>query len=436
MKQNLKKIFLIIIIIFLIFIFTNYLNVFLIDKLFIKKLFGITNYQLFFDGYLRYLLFFILAGYVFSLFFVRKYRQYFIYWFFPFYIITTLILKYFFGYYDGFLLSNFFCFSLCYLIFLLYFFHDYWLSLSMYSNKNSLKTQFEDRYTFEDITIMFIDIQNYTKISEKLKSCELISMFLNLYIGYIEKIIMKYNWIVDKIMWDGIMLLFRWKNKEKDAVICGMKLAMVREPFLDYIENDLMYSFKKWNISKQNINYGTILDILKKVNFDVRVWIASWKVFLWVVWWKKIKEMTIIWDHVNLASRLENTNKIYRSAILCDEQTIKWLDENFVFRMMDKIKVKWKDEIKSIYQPIYYKKENIKLIDINIQSINNRHNILKYYFQKDFQTALELLEQYIKSNENDKAGKIFFNRLHALKQKLVSVPFEWDGTRENSIFCE
>lgn len=436
MKTKIKKIFWIIAVIFIFFLFTNYLDVFWINELFVKKIFGDISYRILFLWWARYLLFFMLTWYVFCLFYFKKYRQYFIYGFFPLYIILALVLKYGFGYYDGFLLSNLFCFSFCYLMFLLYFYHDYDNSLTLYSNKNALKTQFEDSYNFEDITVMFIDIQNYTKISEKLKSCELIWLFLNLYIGYIEKIIIKHNGIVDKIMWDGIMLLFRWNNKEKDAVLCALKLAKIRDSFLDYIENDVMKWFKKWNISQKNLNYWIILDILKQIEFNIRIWIATWKVFLWVVWWKKIKELTIIWDHVNLASRLETTNKLYRTDILCDENTIKWLDNNFVFRMVDKIKVKWKDEVKAVFQPIYHKKEEIWISNMSTENITSRHNILKSYFQKDFKNALELVEKYLKTNENDKVAKIFYNRLHALNNRMVSVSFEWDGTRENSIFCE
>jgi len=104
--------------------------------------------------------------------------------------------------------------------------------------------------------------------------------------------------------------------------------------------------------------------------------------------------------------------------------------------MVDKIKVKWKDEVKAVFQPIYHKKEEIWISNMSTENITSRHNILKSYFQKDFKNALELVEKYLKTNENDKVAKIFYNRLHALNNRMVSVSFEWDGTRENSIFCE
>ena len=436
MNSKYKKNLWIVIVVLVLFFFTNYLNIFLVDKLFIRSIWGSSSYNVFFSWYFRLFYVLFILWYAYSLFYIRKYRQLFIYLFFPVYIVVALLLKFTLWYSDGFQLSVFFFFSLCYLIFLLYFFHDYWNSLSLYSWKNYLKSQFEDKYTFEEITIMFIDIQNYTKISEQLKSSELIWLFLNLYISYIEKIIVKHNGIVDKIMWDGIMLLFRGSSKEKDSMICPMKLAGIRIPFLDYIENDVMFGFNKWDISQKNLNYWIILDTLKKIEFNIRIWVATGQVFLWVVWGKKVREMTIIWDHVNLASRLESTNKIYRTTILCDENTIKWLDKDFVFRMVDKIKVKWKEEVKAVFEPIYYKKEDIRLSDMSSETITERHNILKLYFHKDFKSALEAVELYLQKNDTDKIAKVFFNRLHALNQRLVSVSFDWDGTRENSIFCD
>ena len=60
---------------------------------------------------------------------------------------------------------------------------------------------------------------------------------------------------------------------------------------------------------------------------------------------------TVIGDNVNLASRLESVTKDYQVSIIVSENT-RNLSANIKFRKLDRITVKGKQELVTIYTPI------------------------------------------------------------------------------------
>lgn len=251
------------------------------------------------------------------------------------------------------------------------------------------------------ITIFFSDIAWFTTISEKLNPEDLVS-FLKIYLWSMSDIIMDNRWFINKYEWDAIMALW-WvfKNTDDFWVIdaCNSSLLQLKEL------KKLNEKFKEdW---KDEIN--------------IRIWIHTWDAIIWNIWseWRKM-EFTALWDSVNLASRLEGVNKYYWSIVCASENVYEIWKDLFVFRYLDKIRVKWKNNWVNIYELVWYKHE---ISDLKIQIINDFQKAIRFYFEKDFQKAKEIFEKL--SALWDEPSKVFFNRCEIFLKNWIEDDWDW-----------
>ncbi len=129
-------------------------------------------------------------------------------------------------------------------------------------------------------------------------------------------------------------------------------------------------------------------------------------------------EFTALWDSVNLASRLEWVNKFYGTYLCVSEDTYLETKDKFVYRYLDKIRVKGKELPVKIYELICFAEESYH---------KDRY--------KDFEKAIYLYEQakFIEAREiflmlsqvGDASSKTYLDRCD-LYIKNPPKP-DWDG---------
>lgn len=175
----------------------------------------------------------------------------------------------------------------------------------------------------KNLNVMFLDIIWFSSITEKI-SPEKALLLLNIYFDWMVKII-KENWgYVDKFLGDGIMAIFDWK-KSDNAINAAILIQ------------DLMH---KLNI----IEVGNSVSIW--------IWINSGEVILWTIWSNNRMEITIIWDVVNTASRIEWLTRTYKNGLLISESTYLKISNHWKYNFEDlgfhelrwkktKIKIYW-----------------------------------------------------------------------------------------------
>ena len=150
------------------------------------------------------------------------------------------------------------------------------------------------------VTVLFSDIRGFTSMSETM-SAEQVSEILNEYFTEMEPIVTKYNGIINKFIGDAVMAIFgepiQDNNHPANAVKCGYEmLQKVKE------------LQKKW------VNEG-------KPKIDIGIGINTGEVFVGNIGSVNRMEYTVIGDTVNLASRLESYNKIYKTKMLISSST-------------------------------------------------------------------------------------------------------------------
>ena len=192
-----------------------------------------------------------------------------------------------------------------------------------------------EKYNMEpraaELTILFSDVRGFTSISEALKPEEL-REYINEYLTQMSGIIRsRHRGTLDKYIGDAIMAF--WGAPVEDAAHARngvlAALDMQREC---KILND-KFAARGWPTIKIGVGVNSGNVRVGDMGSQVR------------------RAYTVMGDAVNVASRLEGRTKGYGVGILVGEAT-RNLVKDVVFREVDRIKVKGKDEAVNIYEPL------------------------------------------------------------------------------------
>ncbi len=237
----------------------------------------------------------------------------------------------------------------------------------------------------QEAAVLFSDIRQFTTFSEKLGAQETVAM-LNDYFTIMVDIIFDNNGILDKYIGDAMMAAFGNENDTDRSVAAAIQMMIALQEFNNKREAD----------NKDLITIGIGIGI----NTD--------EVLAGNIGSLKRMDYTIIGDGVNLAARLEGTTKFYMTNILISERSYKKLQNNFLCREVDLIKVKGKNEPVGIFEVLDFHDEKSfphlqDCIDIFQQGLSR-------YRQKEWTKAMECFEKALSLNQNDNLQKIYLDR--------------------------
>jgi adenylate cyclase len=218
-----------------------------------------------------------------------------------------------------------------------------------------------------EMTILFSDVRSFTTISEGLDPKEL-SLLMNEFLTPLSRVIYKRRGTIDKYMGDCIMAFWGAPLPDLDhahhAVLAGMEMQQAL--------NDLQPHFKARGWPEIHIGVGVNTGRVSVGNMGSEVRVAY----------------TVMGDAVNLASRLEGITKEYGALMLVGEST-KQVTPQIVYREVDLVRVKGKEQPVAIFEPhgLNGEVEKSKLDEIKLF-----HQALRTYRKQDWDKAdLELL---------------------------------------------
>ncbi len=180
-----------------------------------------------------------------------------------------------------------------------------------------------------EVTILFADIRDFTSISENL-SAEEVTGILNEYFSAVEPIIRKYDGVLNKFMGDAIMAIFGEPVKNKKHAMNAVKCA-------HEILKKVKVLQKKW------LEEG-------KPKITIGIGINTGEAFVGNIGSEERLEYTVIGDTVNLASRIESHNKIYKTQFLISENTYKHITSIADVIKISDVKIRGKAKKIDIYE--------------------------------------------------------------------------------------
>ncbi|MFX4210843.1 CHASE2 domain-containing protein [Aliarcobacter butzleri] len=270
--------------------------------------------------------------------------------------------------------------------------------------KNIDKNEFSAKS--KEVTIFFSDIRGFTNISEKLDAKELIS-FLNRYMQPMSEIIIKYQGTIDKFIGDAIMAYWNAPIDIKNHCDLALKASLEQLEVLEKLNVEL----QKENLPKIDIgiglNTGTV--IVGEMGSSLR------------------SDYTVIGDTINLGSRVESLCKYYDSKLNISNFTKDKLQEKYIFRFLDLVKVKGKNEPVEIWQVLGKGEANESLKE----ELDLYHKAIEFYKNSDFINALEIFGS-LENNENKTNKNIYKIYITRCKEFIKTPPKNFDGVYEHT----
>ena len=251
----------------------------------------------------------------------------------------------------------------------------------------------------KEITMLFSDIRSFTSYSEKTEPEELVG-FLNVYLKKMTGVIKKNCGTLDKYMGDAIICFFGAPvDIDHPYLACKSALGMMSE--LKKLKSELERDTFK--------------------NIDIGIGINTDTVTVGNIGSDDLFDYTAIGDGMNLASRLEGLNKYYGTNILVSGNTYEKVKDKFIFRELDEVSVKGKDNSVKMFELLGTAED--KLDEKTEEKRLQYSKALELYRSGDFIKAKELFSG-ISELYNDTSSKLMTERCEILTKDK---PREWNG---------
>ncbi len=252
----------------------------------------------------------------------------------------------------------------------------------------------------EQLTVLFSDVRGFTNISEGLDPKSL-STLMNELLSPMTRIVHDNGGTIDKYMGDAMMAFWGApvanESHASAAVQSGMAMLEELEPLNE------RFAAKGWPDVKIGIGLNTGNMNVGNMGSEFRM------------------AYTVLGDSVNLGARVEGLTKEYGVLFIVTEFTAAEATE-YEYRILDKVRVKGKDEPVTILEPIGLSDE------VSAEEIAERdkyHEALELYKAKKFDQAIQVLKQL-----DREYGERFVHQLYIKRcEHFIAEPPEqnWDG---------
>ncbi len=249
-------------------------------------------------------------------------------------------------------------------------------------------------------TVLFSDIKDFTSMSERLTPKELVQ-FLNSYFTIETEVILANGGLLDKYLGDAVMAVFGAPIPTTNHAVQACSAAL-----------DVQRALKQFELRHDGTTHRT----------ETRIGISTGPMVVGNIGSPHRLDYTAIGDTVNLASRLEGVNKLFGTSIILTEETKSQLDDLFLVRPLDDLRVKGKEKAVRVYE-LMEKRETVS--QTVLQLVSAFSEALELYRTRRFDQALRSFQAIPRDHPNDGPTQVYIGRCEAYAKNPP--PSEWDG---------
>ncbi len=258
----------------------------------------------------------------------------------------------------------------------------------------------------QTMTVMFTDLQGFTKIGEQLSPTGLVKL-TNRYFTIMTECIQAEHGIIDKFIGDAIMAYWGPPFISEDEQAAAACRAALRQ--------------KEAQIKFRN-ELPELLGLRKDLpHINIRIGIATGEVVVGNIGSDTTRSYTVMGDVVNLASRLETANSQYGTMILISDVTMRMAETQMESREIDKIVFKGKSEPVKVFELL--SSEGSLSSEMNEQRKRFSEG-LEAYRKQDWLAAEAIFKELV-DKYDDKPAHTFMKRIAMFETHNIGQG--WDG---------
>jgi adenylate cyclase len=251
-----------------------------------------------------------------------------------------------------------------------------------------------------ELTVLFSDVRDFTSISEGLTP-EGLKDLMNTYLTAMTEKVQAKRGTIDKYIGDAIMAFWGAPLADPDHATHALETAIAMQKGL----RDLDAPFAKRGWPVLHIGVGLNCGMMSVGDMGS----------------KFRRSYTVMGDAVNLASRLEGLTKEYGVGILVTENIVRKAP-GFVYREIDRVRVKGKHEGVAIFEPLGRQDE---VGEETLQEVARFQKAIEAYRAQRWDEAENLLKSLSFASPESKLYKLYLERIAHFRQSPP--PANWDG---------
>ncbi len=254
-----------------------------------------------------------------------------------------------------------------------------------------------------EVTAFFSDIRGFSTFSEALKDDpKRLMRLLNRYLSTVTPALTAEGACIDKYIGDAVVALFGAPVRHADHALRACRGALAVQRAIAGLRAELAKEGLPDVYTRIGLNTDTLL--VGNIGSD------------------QLLDYTAIGDGMNLAARLEATNKHYGTLILMGEQTHQAVRGQVVAREVDAVRVAGKHAVTRIYELLGLRGE-VDARTLEVLSLYER--ALGQYRERRFATAAVELKLALALAPEDGPSQALLERCEAFEASPP--PADWDG---------
>ena len=266
----------------------------------------------------------------------------------------------------------------------------------MAQNPNSYSLASQSRH----MTVLFTDVRDFTSIAEGMAP-EQLSLLMNRFLTPMTQAIHQHRGTIDKYMGDAIMAFWGAPVADNQHATHAVQAALAMTDSLARLQDE--FAAQGWPAIRIGIGLNSGDMVVGNMGSSFRM------------------AYTVLGDAVNLGSRLEALTKYYAVGIIVSEDT-KVLAPDFVYRELDRVRVKGREKPLAIYEVLGAKEE---VNEAALTALQQYLVALAAYRNQDWPQAETLFTSLSQAHPLCRLYAIYMERIVHFQSNLPDA--NWDG---------